>query len=764
MACALCAGCRVAQHAASPARPPQLKVIKTTGAEPVDAEAGARLKLESRYWQGMGLLASGSEEEGMGLVRDVAEDAASEGISFSPQIEENLARVLSGRRPLGLPFQPPPSPVAAPQPAQETEAAQASAPGPILEPQPVGPSQLPVNEPLLAPQVHLPALSAPGMADRLVSVDFDQVDIRLVLKTISDITGANFLVDEKVGGTVTLMSPTKMPLKDVYKVLEAILEVKECAAVPAAGNVIKIMPRSEAVRQNIPTRVGRDPATIPIDDTIITQIIPLQFLAATDLQSWASATVGAGSKVVALPNTNAIAITGPSSNIHYIATIIQDIDRPGARREISIVPLNHSAAGDVAAQIDDILKDTGKSKQNAGAGGGLLGRLSETKILPEPRTNSLIVVANREDTKAVKDIAEKLDMERPVEAGNIHVVYLQNATADKLVAPLLGTLEAVKQASTAGKEGGAPTQPLRISADTDTNSLIIAASPQDYEIIADIIGKLDIVREQVLIEMCIMEASEDIVKELGIEWASVGEPTNHVRGFGYSNFGLRGKAAAGTLEGLALGAFKAGSDGGIRFAAVLNALENKSGVNLLSKPHVLTSNNQQARILVGENIPFVKQSRVTESDVSTPTAIKTYDFKDVGIELAITPHVSHGGMVRLEIESKFTKLIEGATGLSAETPTTAKREAQTVVSIPSGATVVIGGLMRDDNVDVLHKVPMLGDIPLLGQLFRWKKNTVQKTNLLFFITPTVLTQREDLERMTSGKKAQYQLSPPGMGQ
>ncbi|MFC1604205.1 type II secretion system protein GspD, partial [Planctomycetota bacterium] len=179
-----------------------------------------------------------------------------------------------------------------------------------------------------------------------------------------------------------------------------------------------------------------------------------------------------------------------------------------------------------------------------------------------------------------------------------------------------------------------------------------------------------------------------------------------------------------------------------------------SGVNILSTPHILTSNHQEAKITIGENVPYVKQSRVTEFDPATPTAIQTFDFKDVGIELSVTPHISQGGFVRLEIDASFTKLVEGTTVVSEATPTTAQRKVNTTISVISGTTVVIGGLMRDDKEKVVKKIPLLGDLPLIGGLFRVERERSLKTNLLLFITPHVLADREDLVEMTRLKQQQ----------
>jgi general secretion pathway protein D len=599
--------------------------------------------------------------------------------------------------------------------------------------------------------VNLPALDKPGMADELVSVNFDQVDIRTVLKTIGDITGINFVVDENVHGTVTVMSPTKIRLGEVYRVLESILEVQGYAAVPAGG-FVKIVPKAEAAKGNLQVRVGSDPSLIPQNDSIVTQIIPLNYANAAEVGQIIQSLLDTGSQMATYPTTNSIVITGTSSNIHHIAMIIQKLDVPGSKEQVTVMGLQYASAQVLSEQITGIMeKSKGASAQAARTRSAPQTETS-MKILPDMRTNSLIVIANAQDTETVRRLVEQLDVQRPVGTTNIHVVYLKNAQAKEVAQSLTAALTNLKIAGALET-----TQPVQVTADEGTNALIIAASAQDFEVIAQIVEKLDIVREQVLVEMLIMEVSEDALKEIGIDWATLDQAVEgSVRGFAGTNFGLRVDPIAGDLEGLTVGVWKKSGSTTI-YGTVLHALEKLSGVNILSTPHILTSNHHKAKIVVGENRPFVMQSRITETDPATPTAIKTYEYKDVGISLEITPHISQGGLVRLEINSEFTKLIEDVTSSSfTDTPTTAKRQAQTVVSMNSGSTVVIGGLIRDDKVTIEKKVPLVSDVPLVGNLFKFKRDRLQKTNLLIFITPHVMGSQKDLEQITDEKKKEME--------
>ncbi|MHC4536539.1 MAG: type II secretion system secretin GspD [Planctomycetota bacterium] len=592
--------------------------------------------------------------------------------------------------------------------------------------------------------VNMPVLDKPGMADELISVNFEQVDIRTVIKTIGDITGINFVVDDNVSGTVTLMSPTKIRLGDLYEYLESILEVQGYAAVPAE-NLVKIVPRADAVKRNLQVRVGSNPADIPKSDSIITQIMPLSYADATEVSQIVQPLLATGSQMAIYTRTNSIVITDTSSNIHHIATIIQKLDVTGSQEQVAVFGLEYASAQVLSEQITRIMEKH-KSASQVGRSRNTPQIDTDIKILPDIRTNSLIVVANAQDTETIDGLIRQLDIQRPVGTNNVHVVYLKNGQAVEVAKSLTAALSNLKIAGALEA-----TQQVHVTADEGTNALIISASAQDFEVLAEIIDKLDIFREQVFVEMLIMEVGEDGLRKIGVDWATLDESVDSsARVFGATNFGPRVDFASGTLEGLAVGLWR-GTGNNVRIGSMLHALEKQSGINILSTPHILTSNHNKAKIVVGESRPFVTSSKITEGDPLTPTVIKTYEYKNVGITMEITPHISQGGLIRLEIKSEFSKLIEDITTVSVDTPTTATREAETIVSMNSGSTVVIGGLIRDDKTTIEKKVPLIGDIPLVGGLFKFKKDQLQKTNLLFFITPHIVGSQEDLEQITRDK-------------
>lgn len=601
------------------------------------------------------------------------------------------------------------------------------------------------------PKVRIPILDDPEMADELISLNFENVDIRIVLKTIGDITGINYVLDDQVQGQVTVMSPTKTRLGDVYQVLETILHIHGFMAVPA-GDFVKVFPTSNVTQHELPIRIGSDPNQIPINDSMVTQLIPLTFADADEIAQVVQPLITGKIKLSPYRRTNSLIVTDTNAKIHYLTRIIQQLDVEGAQEQVQVIPLKHASAQVLSEQLSRIL-----SQRHAPLPSSTRARratpISESvKVLADLRTNSIIVFTKAQDLDIVTSLVKQLDIPRSQSTHQMYLVYLKNAQASE-VAESLG--QAAANLRLTGSVDN--THPIQITSDPGTNALLITASAQDYEIIADIITKLDIVREQILVELLIVEISTDNLTEIGVDWATLDEAVAHeARFFGRTNFGPRVDFLSGNLEGLGVGLWKLTSSG-VGIGAILHALAKESSVNILSTPSIVTSNHQPARIVVGENRAFATETRLTEfTDFANPSAIKTFEYRDVGITLDIVAHVSQGGMVRLEIESEFTKLIEDVTNPSTDTPTISKRQAKTVISLQSGSTAVIGGLIRDDTIQVEQKIPLLGDLPIVGRLFRNKRDRSQKTNLMIFITPTVMEDEAHLRQVTLNKKEQMQ--------
>lgn len=372
------------------------------------------------------------------------------------------------------------------------------------------------------------------------------------------------------------------------------------------------------------------------------------------------------------------------------------------------------------------------------------------QITVDSRTNSLVISDVGANIAKIQEIISKIDMPSPPGKEVLKIYRLENADAEEVAKILTQLLARPRQPVRRGEV--ATIQPSVVAAKA-TNSLIINADPDDFSNIENIIKELDVLTNQVLIEALIMEVSYETVKKIGIEWAATDtfDDGRFTGGVG-TNFGqIQSYVTTGVPpEGLSIGVFKGELTFPLSVGALINLYAKDGRFNILSTPQIMTSDNQEATINVSENIPYLKETRFIQSTTGTTgDVIKSYDYKDVGITLKITPQISQDKYVRLKISQEVTKLIEG--GLP-EAPTTAKRSVDTTLIVPNKKTIVLGGLVRDDVEDTVQKVPFLGDIWLLGRLFRYNSKKTMKTNLLIFITPHIMTTFEEAEAMRVEKE------------
>ncbi len=502
------------------------------------------------------------------------------------------------------------------------------------------------------------------LPQNLVSLDFKDADIGVVIKAISELTGKNFIIDETVRGKVTIISPTKIPLDEVYYVLESVLEVKGYTTVPA-GEVIKVVPSREAKGKALETGVGKEVQRIAPEDKIITQIVPIEYADCEQVRSLLTPLISPGGNLITYPPTNTVIVTDVSSNIRRMMTIVKEIDKkpPKGMEMIHIYYLKNSDATELA------------------------------KVLTEMYAK---MVVRRVGPERVLAVEEK------------------------------------------------PT----IVADKATNSLIIIATPVQYEELEKIIAQLDIPRQKVLVEAMVAEVSLEKLMNLGVEWAVVDElrPEHSHQPFGGTHFGMRPELLAGTLYGMSLGMYK---DKATNIGALVNLYKTDSDVNILSTPYLLVNNNQEAEIKVGKRIPMLTAYRITEEE----TVVKTYTWEDVGVILKITPQINPEGFVTLKIHQELQKVLAETIH---EAPVLAKRGADTTVTIRDGQTIVIGGLLSDDKGIVERRVPGFGRIPGLGWLFKRKIESTEKVSLVIFLSPHVVTTPEEMEEMTGRKRAEIE--------
>jgi general secretion pathway protein D len=588
---------------------------------------------------------------------------------------------------------------------------------------------------------------------RQVTMDFRDVEIGTLIKFIGELTGKNFIIDERVKGKITVISPTKISVPEAYKVFESILEVHGYTTVPA-GKVIKVMPAVEARGKSITTTVGTK--ILPSADTMITQVIPIQYANVNDVKTLFTPLVSKESLLVSYQPTNTLIVTDVLSNINRLLKILKEIDIPGYAFELAVIPLQNAAAETVARELKTLFEGKGTSTAPAPRPKGEepdIGAREGFKVIPDERTNSLIVLASPQSIDMLKGVIAKLDQEVPRGKGNIHVYYLQHAGAEDLAKILMGVAkeagEGTKGGTTAVKAPlSSLSEKISILADKTTNALIITASPQDYAVIEEVIQKLDIVRAQVYVEALIAEVTLEKVTQLGVEWNWTENPaTGEYKQYGKTNFGMFDALQQGALNGVIMGVSKGMiTSGGTSFPdlkALVQFYGGDTDVNVLSAPRLLTTDNQEAQIIVGEERPFLKSSQLSEGG----STLQTWDYKDVGITMKITPHISKGTLLRLDIFAEIKSFVEDVKGLEGAAITT-KRQATTEVVVEDGSTVVIAGLIRDDKTGSIGKVPIFGDIPLLGWLFKNRSQNKTKTNLLIFITPRIVTSAEDLRKIT----------------
>jgi general secretion pathway protein D len=629
-----------------------------------------------------------------------------------------------------------------------------------LPPSPASPA---VQKPAETPPALQPAV--PSQAGRYVTIDFDNVDISVFIKFVSELTGRNFVVDDKVKGKVTVISPKKIAVDEVYKVFESVLDIYGFATVQA-GDVTKVILAQDARGKNLELRLKRE-AVAP-EDKIVTQILTLQHASPDEMKKVLDPLISKTSVILSYPPTGMLIITDVLSNIQRLQEIVIALDVEGVGEVISYVPLKSASAVDMVKSLTTVFQ------QQAGR-----GTIAPIKIVADDRTNALIIVAAENDMKRIRELLDLMDKEIPRGGGAIRVYYLQNAKAEDLAKVLTGLPQQTRPTGAAGTTAAVSTSAaafsknVQIMADKSTNSLIITADTADYLIIEDVIRKLDITRSMVYLEGLIMEVNANKSFNVGVEWSMLRNVNiQPVTDLGGSSVGVAGFTGAsiipqvsssGTVSlpsGFSMGVIGAGIKiGGVLFpniGAVLNAYQNDTDVRILSTPQLLTLDNEEAEITVGENVPYVARQDSGVAGVVGTTNYSSYEYKDVGVTLKVTPQINKDGFVRMKLDQTVTKIVSqsasvDAAGSKVLTPTTLKRTAKTTVVVKSGETVVIGGMIQDDSDKGTSKVPLLGDIPLLGWLFKTRSTSNTRTNLFVFITPRIIQNPEDASKIQEEK-------------
>ena len=571
-----------------------------------------------------------------------------------------------------------------------------------------------------------------------VSIDFDNVDIKVFIKFISKLTNKNFVVDNRIKGSVTVISPTKLTVKDAYRVFESVLEIHGFSTVES-GEIIKIIPSPNARADNIDTRLmsgDEDPS-----DRLVTRIIPLNYADSDELQHLLTPLVPKGSIILSYKDTNMLIATATIASIERLMKIITFIDVPNIGKKITVIPIQHADAAKLVNTLSSVFTARFQDEKKK------TGTSDMVQFVTDERTNAIVLLASEVETERIEKLVKILDQELPKGDEKIRVYYLEHASAEDLAKVLQEIPAKEEKQPTEGKKmESILSQNVHISADKSTNSLIIMAEKEDYPILEEVITKLDIPRSMVYIECLIMEVNVTRGLDIGTEWrTSQGFSNDEKVGFmgfgatgdgGFSNLGSVAKD--GSLpKGFSLGVLgKNISIGGVSFPdiqAIVRAFQSDKDVHILSTPQLLTTENEEATITVGKNVPFQTRSAAD----SATEVYSSYEYRDVGITLKITPQISKERLVRLNVFQELTKL-DTINQNNPDRPTTFKRQIETAIIVEDTHSVVIGGLIDESMTRSEYKTPCLGDMPALGWAFKNLSQGEERTNLYVFLTPRVV--------------------------
>ncbi|MHB8725148.1 MAG: type II secretion system secretin GspD [Casimicrobiaceae bacterium] len=636
-----------------------------------------------------------------------------------------------------------------------------------------------------------------------VTLNFVNADIDAVVKAVGEITGLNFLVDPRVKGTVNIVSAHPIPKSLVYPTLLSALRMQGFAAVESEG-VVKIVPEVDAKTQGGPVQRGAVSAS---GDRIVTQVIALRHESAAQMVTVLRPLISPSNTISAYIPNNAIIVTDFADNLKRIDQIVASLDHPPG--EPVLVHVKNASALDIVAMLNRLLSEA------PGQPGASADAQQRVSLVADPRSNSVMIRSDSAArTASVRQMIEQLDTPQRT-GGNVHIIYLKNAEATEVATTLRGLYGGEQQsalpaavpavatratpsmqnavstttttfmssaAAAAPLQNGAASAPAAftagdavIQADIASNALVIRASEPVYNNLRAVIDRLDTRRAQVLVEALIVELSSDKAGEFGIQWQVLtGANKNNVQGIGGTNFGARGggtniidaSANLGSVgQGLNLGFINGtvnipGLGVISNLGLLVRALQNDSNANILSTPTLMTLDNEEARIIVGENVPFITGQYSTTGTAGTVQPFQTIDRQDVGLVLRVRPQITEGGAVRLGIYQEVSSI----TSASSAGPILSKRAIESTVIVDDNQIVVLGGLIQDSLTDGTQKLPVVGDIPGIGPLFRYDTRERTKTNLMVFLKPTIVRgpvggRETTSERYEYLRGAQQEIAP-----
>lgn len=594
------------------------------------------------------------------------------------------------------------------------------------------------------------ALARPNAGN--VDFSFDDADIRLVIRLVGEMTERRFVMDDQITGRVTVVAPSEISLDNVFPFLMTILQSQGYSVIERNGlyHVVQIPERqlSDARLYGV-----EDDSTAAVG--LITRIIPIRHISAVELRRMLEPMVRGGrdGAVAVFGPTNHLIITDTADSLARIEKLIQELDQAGAQSVFEVVPLEHASAGDLARQLTQALvasESAGRRlsqhmRQIADGGGATAG---EAMVIPADHANSLLLVGAPQQLAELRRLVNLLDVETPSGYGRLNVIFLRYLDAEEAAGNINGLL-----ARTAEVEERTV---LSVEPNIANNALLVDASPRDFELLRNLVERLDLPPQQVMVEILIAEVSMGKQLDLGVEWSAIDEPRQ-------GSTTIIGRSRPGdedTLNNVLEGVFPQGLSLGVargfytdpqgrvvpRVPFLLRAMAEDRDVKILSNIPLWAQNNMEASVSVVNNIPLLT-STIEGGAGTARDVIQNIERTDVGIHLRVTPYVNPDNEVRMKLNPIIEAILEAGPPDRQFTPTIARREVDTTVTIPDRATVVLSGLMREDIVQVQSKVPLLGDIPLLGRLFRRDTDRTERTNLLIFVTPHIVTDLAHAEEL-----------------
>ena len=611
------------------------------------------------------------------------------------------------------------------------------------------------------------ALASPPVLSQQATItpNYKDADLRQIIEAVSAITGKNFIVDPRVRAQVTMLSADPMSPDAFYATFLSILEVHGYIAVPS-GDLIKILPDANA-RQVPGVDLPRAASGSP--DEVVTQVITVRNVGAAQLVPILRPLIPQYGHLAAHQASNMLIISDRAANVNRLMRIIQRIDT-GADADIEVIPLQHASSSDVVRVVTAL--------QQAAAGGETGKPLG---LVADDRTNSVLISGDPAARLRLRALISHLDT--PLEdGGNTQVIYLRYADAEDLATRLRDQVQAAVTSSAGGGQPGQAASPAArqegvvIWADPGTNALVITAPAEVMRSLRMVIDKLDIRRAQVLVEAIVAEVAYNRAAELGVTWAVDGSRDNNLIGLTKLGSGgnisdlagaaLAGESAVGQAlsalpQGILLGAGRLDSTSGTNWGVVLRALLSDSDTNVLSTPSIVTMDNEEAEIKVGQEVPFLTgQFTNTGAAQGVVNPFQTIDRKDVGLTLKITPQINEGNAVVMTVALESSNLSRAGTGGAVDLITNQRSFTQKVL-IEDGEVLVLGGLVSDDLIQTEQRVPFLGSIPILGHLFRSQSATTEKRTLMVFLRPVILRDGVQASMETNAKYLQMQGAQEG---